>query len=169
MASRQQGNTDVFYTRLEVLPGASHDEIARAYRRLAHDAHPDAHPGDPDASRRFREITEAYEVLGHPEKRDRYDRVRLHARSNATHPFPAPDTSWAVPGRRQVCGLATASGPVVFLGTQALTRPSAQLLAGPVQIGCSSLGPPRPTTQEDVAAALLARLLYEMFEPRWRY
>ena len=53
--------------RLEVSPGASHDEIARAYRRLAHDAHPDAHPGDPDTARRVREITEAYEVLGNPE------------------------------------------------------------------------------------------------------
>ena len=67
-------------TRLEVLPGASHDEVAHAYRRLAHDAHPDAHPGDPDAPRRFREITEAFEVLGNPARRALYDRARDQAR-----------------------------------------------------------------------------------------
>ena len=76
MTARQHGKGDGLYLRLEVLPGASHDEIARAYRRLAHDAHPDAHPGDPDAPRRFREITEAYEVLGNPDRRERYDRAR---------------------------------------------------------------------------------------------
>ena len=73
MTSGQHGNGDGLYLRLEVLPGASHDEIAHAYRRLAHDAHPDAHPGDPDAPRRFREITEAYEVLANPNRRERYD------------------------------------------------------------------------------------------------
>ena len=62
-----------FYLRLEVAPTASHDEITRAYRRLAHCAHPDANPEDPDAARRFREITEAYEVLGNPGRRARYD------------------------------------------------------------------------------------------------
>ena len=69
MGAGQPGNGDGLYLRLEVMPGASHDDVARAFRRLAHDAHPDTHPGDPDAPRRFREITEAYEVLGNPDRR----------------------------------------------------------------------------------------------------
>ena len=73
-------NGDAFYVRLEVAPTASHDEIARAYRRLAHSAHPDAHPDDSDASRRFRELTDAYEVLGNPARRARYDANQARAR-----------------------------------------------------------------------------------------
>ncbi len=90
MTARQHGNGDGLYVRLEVLPGASHDEIARAYRRLAHDAHPDAHPGDPDATRRFREITEAYEVLGNPDRRKRYDRARRQVGVGTNRASPAP-------------------------------------------------------------------------------
>lgn len=67
---------DLYYRRLEVAPAASHEEIARAYRRLALGVHPDAHPEDPQATRRFREITEAYEVLADPVRRDDYDRKR---------------------------------------------------------------------------------------------
>ena len=73
-----------YYARLEVASGASHDDIVGAYRRLAMGAHPDAHPDDPEAAGRFREITEAYEVLGDPERRDAYDRQlkgsRIHVR-----------------------------------------------------------------------------------------
>jgi hypothetical protein len=63
-----------YYARLEVAPGASRDDIVNAYRRLAMGAHPDANPEDPDAAGRFREIAEAYEVLGDPKRRDAYDR-----------------------------------------------------------------------------------------------
>ena len=61
-----KGDQGAFYRRLEVGPFASHDEIVRAYRRLALGVHPDAHREDPEASMRFREITEAYEVLSDP-------------------------------------------------------------------------------------------------------
>ena len=79
-------NSRDFYSRLEVDRGASRDDIVGAYRRLAMGAHPDAHPEDPTAAARFREITEAYEVLGDPKRRDAYDRqlagtrieVRVH-------------------------------------------------------------------------------------------
>ena len=118
MASRQHGNSDGLYLRLEVLPGASHDEIARAYRRLAHEAHPDAHPGDPDAAARFREITEAYEVLGHPDRRERYDRARRQAGVGTDGTSPAPAESSPRPGPAQVfASPPEASGPPVFLGT----------------------------------------------------
>ena len=64
---------DSYYRRLDVQRDASHDDIVRAYRRMAMGAHPDARPGDPEAARRFREITEAYEVLGDPGRRAAYD------------------------------------------------------------------------------------------------
>jgi hypothetical protein len=54
---------DHSYRRLEVSPAASREDIVRAYRRLALVVHPDACPEDPEASRRFPEITEAYEIL----------------------------------------------------------------------------------------------------------
>ncbi len=77
-----------YYARLEVASGASHDDIVGAYRRLAMGAHPDAHPDDPEAAGRFREITEAYEVLGDPKRRAAYDRqlggARIEVRVRST-------------------------------------------------------------------------------------
>ena len=69
-------NSDGMYRRLGVPAEASAEQIGRAYRRLAHRLHPDAHPDDPEAALRFREITEAYEILSHPARRARYDRNR---------------------------------------------------------------------------------------------
>jgi molecular chaperone DnaJ len=63
-----------YYDILEVPRDASEDVIARAYRKLAIRYHPDSHPGDDEATVRFKEAAEAYEVLSDPEKRARYDR-----------------------------------------------------------------------------------------------
>ena len=60
------------YAVLGVSRGASADEIRSAYRRLARQYHPDV-SGAPDAAARFKEITQAYEILSDPEKRQRYD------------------------------------------------------------------------------------------------
>ncbi len=139
MIARQYGNGDGLYLRLEVLPGASHDEIARAYRRLAHDAHPDSHPGDPDAARRFREITEAYEVLGNPDRRKRYDLARRQVSVSTNRASPGPDESSPAPGPAQVFASPTVTGgPPVFLGTAPVTNPAFQLSGGPVQVGPST-------------------------------
>lgn len=53
--------------------GAAPEEIKRAYRRRALEVHPDRNPGDPHAEERFKELTEAYSVLGDPSRRARYD------------------------------------------------------------------------------------------------
>ena len=60
------------YEVLGVGRGASEDEIRSAYRRLARQYHPDVSDAD-DAAARFREVTEAYEVLSDPQRRQRYD------------------------------------------------------------------------------------------------
>lgn len=53
--------------------GAAQEEIKRAYRRRALEVHPDRNAGDPHAEERFKELTEAYSVLGDPSRRARYD------------------------------------------------------------------------------------------------
>ena len=53
--------------------GADADAIKRSFRKLARQYHPDVNPGNKDAEARFKEISEAYEVLSDPEKRRRYE------------------------------------------------------------------------------------------------
>jgi len=62
-----------YYEILIVVRSASQEEIAKAYRKLALKYHPDANQGDTDAVHKFKEASEAYEVLGDAQKRARYD------------------------------------------------------------------------------------------------
>lgn len=63
-----------YYEVLGISKDASQDEIKKAYRKRAMKFHPDRNTQDPEAERKFKEASEAYEVLGDPEKRERYDR-----------------------------------------------------------------------------------------------
>jgi molecular chaperone DnaJ len=65
-----------FYAVLGVPASASQDEIKKQYRKLAAKHHPDKNPSDAKAAERFKEISEAYQVLGDEEKRKQYDQMR---------------------------------------------------------------------------------------------
>src|SRR5829696_9088232 len=63
-----------YYKALGVKKDATQDEVKKAYRKLARQYHPDRNPDDPSAESRFKDISEAYDVLGDAEKRKQYDR-----------------------------------------------------------------------------------------------
>ncbi len=113
------------YAVLGVRSDASQRDIARAYRRAVQHAHPDAQPHDPQAAARFRALTDAYELLGHPDRRADYDRGRLAAEPSRQP--PRPGRTGASPRRP---------------GSPFLGPPSSQLIwAGPVHVE-----PPATTT-----------------------
>jgi curved DNA-binding protein len=71
-----------YYALLGVNKNASADDIKKAYRRLARKYHPDLNPGDKTAEAKFKEITEANEVLSDTEKRSQYDRFGQYWRQS---------------------------------------------------------------------------------------
>ncbi len=75
-----------YYEVLQVERSVSKADIDRAYRKLAIKFHPDKNKEDEDAVEKFKEATEAYEVLSDPEKRERYDR-HGHAGVEGVHQF----------------------------------------------------------------------------------
>lgn len=66
-----------YYQILEVDKNSSEDEIKSAFRKKAIQWHPDKNQGDKKAEEKFKEINEAYEILGNVEKREQYDNPRL--------------------------------------------------------------------------------------------
>ncbi len=67
-----------YYDILGVSENASEEEIKKAFRSLAKKYHPDRNKGDKTAEDRFKEISEAYETLSDPKKRQEYDTLRKY-------------------------------------------------------------------------------------------
>jgi DnaJ-class molecular chaperone len=75
------------YQRLGVQRGASEAEIKKAYRSLAKQLHPDRNKDNPNAAKRFGEVTAAYDLLSDKDKRARYDRGEIDEDGNPKMPF----------------------------------------------------------------------------------
>lgn len=89
-----------YYAILGVAPDADLKAIKTAYRRLARQYHPDVSRAD-DAERKFKEVAEAYEVLGSAEKRAEYDRIREHGQAGQTF---TPPPGWQAQGGFDIGG-----------------------------------------------------------------
>jgi curved DNA-binding protein CbpA len=81
-----------YYCILKLTRDASDSEIKNAYRKLALECHPDHHQEDPEAENKFKQISEAYSVLGDGEKRRDYDR-KCHSYSTISDGYDHADKS----------------------------------------------------------------------------
>lgn len=77
------------YQRLGIQRGASEAEIKKAYRSLAKQLHPDRNKDNPNAAKRFSEVTSAYDLLSDKDKRAQYDRGEIDEEGNPKMPFGA--------------------------------------------------------------------------------
>lgn len=124
------------YRVLNVPRTADQATIKRAYRRLAKTLHPDRNPGDVRAEARFKEITQAYDLLSDPAKRARFDRGEIDAEGRPRAPFGfggfggGPGGAGGFAGQREARTAAESFFEKVFgmgfgRGPGATTRPGA--------------------------------------------
>ena len=84
-----------YYEILGVPRGANDNEIKKAFRKLAREYHPDVAKDKKKAEEKFKELNEAYEVLGDPDKRKKYDQLGANWKSGAEfRPPPGLGTFW---------------------------------------------------------------------------
>ena len=73
-----------YYQILGLQRDVSQEEIKKAYRRIAKQYHPDSNPGNREAEKKFKEASEAYEVLSNEEKRENYDHKLIAEQKKST-------------------------------------------------------------------------------------
>ncbi|MGE5131746.1 MAG: DnaJ domain-containing protein [Gemmatimonadota bacterium] len=126
------------YEVLGVPADASAQEIARAYRRAAHLAHPDARPQDPQAAARFGALSDAYQTLSDPGRRADYDREHLR------HHHP-PQTTHAGAGSAARGSVARPPGaPPIWAGPVHVQPPGAPSAEPPQSAAPGRSAEPRP-------------------------
>ena len=116
-----------YYATLGVAKTATDKEIKQAFRKLARKHHPDVNPGDKGAEAKFKEINEAYEVLGDPEKRRKYDELganwRMYEQAQQQgQALPAARRSAAAGRRRGGAWTINMGGPAAATGRCPKTR-----------------------------------------------
>ena len=84
-----------YYSILGVGKQATQEEIKKVFRKLARKYHPDVNPGDAAATEKFKEISEAYEVLSDPEKRRKYDEFGSQWQQYAQSGGRPEDFNWS--------------------------------------------------------------------------
>ncbi len=99
-----------YYRTLGIARTAQADEIKKAFRGLARQYHPDTHPNDKEAERKFKEINEAYEVLSDPDKRRQYDRYGANWQRFQTTPFSNSNTTGQRRAGQRPSGFASSAG-----------------------------------------------------------
>lgn len=112
---------DDYYAIIGVPVTASREEITQAYHRLARSTHPDADPGNPGATDRFRALADAYQVLSDPSARAAYDESRRAAAVRLEldeHPIPPaagiPRAVRLGDRRPRPTGATVEPGPVIW-------------------------------------------------------
>ena len=127
------------YQRLGVQRGASEAEIKKAYRSLAKQLHPDRNTDNPNAAKRFGEVTQAYDVLSDKDKRAQYDRGEIDEEGNPKMPFGSGFGGYSSGAGRRGPALARAEGSKVSrAGSAAPTRPTSAISSK----ACSAPRPP---------------------------
>jgi molecular chaperone DnaJ len=91
------GTQKDYYATLGVSRGAKPEEIRKAYRRLARKYHPDVNPGNKASEEKFKQISEAYEILGDDKKRQIYDQYGFYS-NNIPSGGPGPSATTAAGG-----------------------------------------------------------------------
>jgi molecular chaperone DnaJ len=147
-----------YYEILNVHRSAEPDAIKRAYRKLALEHHPDRNNGAPESEDRFKEITEAYEVLRDPEKRAAYDRFGHAGVKRSTG---AADDGFTFHDALEIFMRDFGAG----FGVEDLFGGGRQRRAGPSMRKGSDSRVMLPLTLEEVASGVQRKLRVEVLDP----